>query len=193
MAIYRVSAQWTGFTGAPGYSNFHFTENPTGETGSVIRAQVHDFFSELASLLPGVVTITVDPTVEVFDESTGLLTGYETDTEDLSPVSGSGTDNFSGPAGAVINWLTATVVNGRRLRGRTFVVPLRATAYEEDGTLSSSVLGTLNDAAEVLSGPPFESTFCIWSRPQGGGTGAVGPVVGHQVPDMAAVLRSRRD
>ena len=193
MAVYRVSALWTGFTGAPGYSNFHFTENPTGETGSVIRAQVHDFFSELASLLPGVVTITIDPTVEVFDESTGLLTGYETDTEDLSPVRGSGTGNFSGPAGAVINWLTATVVNGRRLRGRTFVVPLRATAYEQDGTLSSSVLGTLNTAASVLSGSPFESTFCIWSRPQGGGTGAVGEVIGHQVPDMAAVLRSRRD
>lgn len=193
MAVYRVSAQWTGFTGAPGYSNFHFTENPTGDTGSVIRAQVRQFFVALNQLLPGSVTINISPTIEIFDETTGLLTGYETDPEQLDPVNGTGTGSFSGPSGAVINWLTSTVVNGRRLRGRTFIVPLRSTAYEDDGTLGANIIGDLNEAASVLSGPDFESTFCIWSRPQGGGTGAVGPVIGHQVPDMAAVLRSRRD
>ena len=193
MAITRVTAEWRGFTGAPGYSTFHFHESASGAVVDDARGRVHSFFSELEGVLPSSVEVEVREEVEEFDESSGLLVGYERGTEDLPTITGSNQGAYAGPAGAVIHWNTNTVVNGRRLRGRTFIVPMVSAGYESDGTLRSLELERLNDAAEYLSGGAFESTFCVWSRPQGGGSGAVGPVVSHRVPDMVAVLRSRRD
>lgn len=193
MAIYRVTAEWQGFPGAPGYSNFHFTDHAGGDESTDARQAVHDFFSALASAIPSGMTIEVLPTVEVYDESTGLLTGWDDSSLDLDVVEGTRTGGIVGPAGAVVNWITGTVVNGRRLRGRTFLVPLSTWAYEGNGTLDSEALDLINNAASILSSPNFGHNFVIWSRPTGGGTGQVGQVINHRVPDMAAVLRSRRD
>lgn len=193
MPITRVTAEWRGFPGAPGYSTFHFHDSPSGPVVDEARQRVHDFFNELRGTLPTSVEISVREEVEEYDESTGLLVGYERGTETLPTVSGSNIADYAGPVGAVIHWNTNTVANGRRLRGRTFIVPMMRTAYESDGTIDDTQLERLNDGAAHLSGGGFESTFCVWSRPQSGGSGAVGPVVSHRVPDMAAVLRSRRD
>lgn len=154
---------------------------------------VRQFFGELSSVLPRDVTITVPSTVEVLDSTTGQLTEYVEDPTELTPMVAGGPVVYAGPSGAVINWLTNSVVNGRRLRGRTFIVPLNTNAYEGNGTLTSSALSDLNAAASVLSGAGFSSGFGILSRPAGGGPISFGEVVGHRVPDMASVLRSRRD
>lgn len=193
MTIARVAARWAGFPGAPGYSNFHFSTTPTSGDYEAERQLVHDFFSAFSTRLPSRVDITIPTTVELYDESTGVLQDYIESGEELAVSTAGASNAYSGPTGAVINWLTNTVTNGRRMRGRTFIVPLANTAYESDGTLTSSALDDLNAGASVLSSAGFGSGFCVWSRPQGGGSGAVGEVTGHRVPDMAAVLRSRRD
>lgn len=193
MAIFRVTARWTGFTGAPGYSNFHFqgstpTAGPDGE-----RSLVHQFFTAAATNLTAGTRIQVMPEVQVFDEASGAMTGIVVDSTELELVAGTSSGNYVGPAGAVINWNTSAVVNGRRLRGRTFLVPLTGSRFDMDGTLTSTAVTSLNNAAAILSGAGFGSGFGIWSRPVGGGSGAFGEVTSHSIPDMAAVLRSRRD
>lgn len=193
MTIARVTARWAGFPGAPGYSNFHFATTPTSGDYETERQLVHDFFAEFQIRLPSQVEITIPTTVELYDESTGILQDYVESGEQMTVDTTGSPSSFSGASGAVVNWLTNTVSNGRRMRGRTFIVPLATAAYEQDGTLNSGTLGDLNAGAAILSGAGFESGFCVWSRPQGGGSGAVGEVTGHRVPDMAAVLRSRRD
>lgn len=154
---------------------------------------VHGFFDGVAADLPSSVSIDVLSQVEVLDDISGQLVDYSDDPEELDPVSGGSSGNFSGPSGAVVNWRTSTIVDGRRLRGRTFLVPLNNSAYEPDGTLSNAALVRLNNAASVLSGAGFGSGFGILSRPSGGGAIRFGEVTGHNIPDMAAVLRSRRD
>lgn len=193
MAILRVSARWSGFPGAPGYSNFHFQASGTGVDVSASRALVHGFFDGVAADLPSSVSIDVLSQVEVLDDVSGQLVDYSDDPEELDPVSGGSSGNFSGPSGAVVNWRTATIVEGRRLRGRTFLVPLNNSAYEGDGTLTAAALTRLNNAASVLSGAGFGSGFGVLSRPAGGGAIRFGEVTGHNIPDMVAVLRSRRD
>lgn len=193
MPISRVTAQWSGFPGAPGYSNFHFQAS-TGTPDSQADVDlVREFFDELRGLLPVGVNVLVQPTVEILDDATGALVDYETVATPPLVVAGASSGTYSSPSGAVINWLTSSVVGGRRLRGRTFIVPLGSAAYQNDGTLSSSALTTLNAAAAILSAAGFSSGFGILSRPVGGGAISFGEVTGHRVPDLAAVLRSRRD
>lgn len=193
MPILRVTARWSGFAGAPGYSNFHFQSSTGVVEAAEARNEVHTFFSTLSARLAPPVRIEVESTVEVLDDATGALVSYVQDGTELAPIVGATTGSFSGPTGAVVNWLTNSVVNGRRSRGRTFIVPLVSTAFDTDGTLTGAALADLNNAAEGLAGDGFTSGFGILSRPAGGGTISFSEVTGYRVPDMAAVLRSRRD
>ena len=193
MTIHRVTLGWTGFQGAPGYSNFFFE----GAADSTIAYQsvqrVMEFAGALASVIPEDVSWVSANEVDNIDEVTGALEGYAVREDSVSYDPPTAGGSYSAPSGAVINWLTETVARGRRLRGRTFLVPLANSAYQSDGTLSSSALTTIRSAAELMIFEPGDSSFGIWSRPRNGAGGVFGEVVAAQVPDMAAVLRSRRD
>lgn len=193
MAIYRVTAEWTGFIGAPGYTNFHFGEFTGGADADQMRNRVSDFFDPLLSILSSDVVITIPPTVEVLDEESGSLTGYLDGGEEIRLLTTGSSTSYAGPSGAVINWITGTVRNGRRVMGRTFLVPLKANTYQDDGTLTGDALSSLREAGDVLATDDFDSAFGVWSRPVNGSGGVLAPVTGYRVPDMVAVLRSRRD
>ena len=193
MTIHRVTAQWSGFTGAPGYSNFYFLAGVGTPDQDQETSRVHGFFSDLTTILPSQVSIQVDSTVEVVDEVTGTLEDY-VEAEPLPPVTSSGSDSsYAGPAGMVVNWLTNTVNNGRRVRGRTFLVPINSNLFEADGTIGSGSLQIVRDAANDFIQDEWNSSLCVWSRPRNGAGGLAAPVTGSRVPDLAAVLRSRRD
>lgn len=186
--------RWTGFQGAPGYTNFHFADQAANPGPVEARTRTSAFFNAVSAVLPANVQWMTEGEVAIVDETTGMITDYETAEPNPTPGSGGRSGGYSASSGAVITWNTNGVRNGRRVRGRTFLVPLAGNSYEDDGTLTGSVITTLNDAAEALIGATgFESGFCIFSRPSTSGAGGVYPVIGHRVPDMAAVLRSRRD
>lgn len=193
MAIYRVTARWDGFTGAPGYSTFHFTADPGGDTAVEARQRVWNFLDGVSGATPGSTRITVSPELEVLDEASGALTGYALDNTDLGTITGGTSDQYPGPVGAVVHWNTETVAKGRRLRGRTFIVPLSAGNFDTEGTIRDDALAWIRDAAAEMVEGPFTNTFCVWSRPVAGSGGVVGPVTSSYVPDFSAVLRSRRD
>lgn len=180
--------------GAPGYTNFHFTDLSADPGPVPARAATSAFFNAISPLLPAEVNWISEGEVAVIDESTGMVTDYVMAEPNPTPGRGGASGGYSAASGAVVTWNTAGVRNGRRVRGRTFLVPLGGNSYQMDGTLTTSAIGTINDAAEELVGESgFESGFCIYSRPSASGPGGVFPVIGFRVPDMAAVLRSRRD
>lgn len=203
MQILRVSALWTGFTGAPGYSNFHFAADPGFWDGGIIgngaqvaaqaaSERVADAFFELLMDLPEGVRVSTESEVELLDSDSGEILGaIEVEPRATTVTYSSG--GYSAATGGVVNWRTNDYRNGRRIRGRTFVVPLNGNAYEEDGTLSSSARGNLQDFAAAIIGGGDAPEFGVWSRPINGSGGVFATVVSAQVPDMAAVLRSRRD
>lgn len=193
MAITRVTAVWTGFPGAPGYSNFFFSAFGGGDLVDLEVERVRSFFTNLGSAVPSSVTVQVQQEAAILDDDDGSLISYALATDNPSPVEFVGDSDYSGASGAAVTWNTETVNRGRRVRGRTFVVPLSIQAYDSDGTLSSSALNSLNAAGEALIGDGDGPQFVVWSRPQGGGGGVAAPVVSHRVADRVAVLRSRRD
>lgn len=193
MAIHRITTVWSGFQGGPGYTNFFFTGDGSGGAAADSRAQVVAFFNGIANSLPSDVVWTVEGEAAVIDEVTGSITGYVMAEENPTPGGGGMSGGYSAASGAVVTWNTAGVVNGRRVRGRTFVVPLGGGAYQSDGTLATTTIAALQDAASALVGTLFDSGFGVWSRPGTSGGGTFWEVTGFRVPDMSAVLRSRRD
>lgn len=198
MDMLRVTARWTGFSGAPGYSNFFFSGGFLdgglfGDEAQLLADRVADAFEAASIILPGSVSVSIEPEVPVIDSDTGVIQSFNT-IEPPDAVDGSGTSGeYAGPAGAVVTWRTGDLRNGRRIRGRTFMVPLRAFVYEGDGTLTTLAQSTLRNFADTLMGGELDGDLGVWSRPVGGSGGVFATVTGYTIPDMVAVLRSRRD
>lgn len=197
MDIFRVTARWSGFSGAPGYSNFYFSSGfldggLLGDEAQSLADRVAAAFTEMRTELPGNVSISIEPEVPVLDSDTGVIQSFNT-IEPPASVDGGANDYFAGPVGAVITWRTSDLRNGRRIRGRTFLVPLSTSVFDDDGTLRNSQFSFFRDFADTLMGGPGEGSLGVWSRPVGGSGGVFATVTGYTIPDMAAVLRSRRD
>jgi hypothetical protein len=197
--VLRVKLNWTGFIGAPGYTNLYFSEfNETGYVqadadGAVSKAST--FATQLRDYLPAAVTIGVDPTVEIVQSDTGDLVGFFSTTP-AAAGPGALTGTYSAASGACISWGTNGIRNGRRIRGRTFVVPLGGSAYESNGTLAPAAVSALTSYANALkNNTTGRGDFGIWARPttKTATDGVWYPAQTVSVKDKAAVLRSRRD
>lgn len=193
MDMLRITARWTGFTGGPGYSNFFFA----GGGGLISDAQqvsdrVATAFEALGTVIPTGVTVTTEAEAAVIDSDTGQLTGFQPVDQATVPALGGGL-TYSGASGAVVNWRTEDVRFGRRIMGRTFIVPIRSDRYDAQGTLDADALEDLRTFADTLVAWDVDSEFGVWSRPRGGSGGVFATATSYNVPDKAAILRSRRD
>lgn len=194
----RIKINWTGFVGAPGYTNLYFRDPGSATMSqSVVNAAVtatDTWLDAWKSLVPPVVSFVIDPNVEVIDENTGTLVALFTGTPATTRL-GTGTGVYSAATGAVVNWKTIGIRNGRVMRGRTFMVPLIGTAYDAAGSLDNTKLGTIRTATATFTSSFGTSSLVVWGRPttSGGTNGVAAVVTGFNIPDMAAVLRSRRD
>jgi hypothetical protein len=159
------------------------------------------FFVALAPILPVDVTITVASAGDTIDDATGNLVGSWSATVG-APVVGTLNSVYSAPAGATVGWNTAGIVGTRRLRGRTFIVPLGTTNATQQGDWNATVTGTLQTAANALIATASPS-MVIWSRPVHANpshvppiaarAGSSSPVVSATVKSKMNVLTSRRD
>lgn len=183
------TAVWTGFAGAPGYSTFR--HRITGTEANAAQAghdDVWNFFTALNTLLPSDVDVTVDPVVTIHDSDTGENTGEVVVGTPTGVVSGNNLGNWSGQVGAAIEWETGTYINGRRLRGRTYLVPLGGFS-DDDGTVSGGAVTTIMTAAANIVNSPQD--FIVWHRPVGGLGGQSWTIASALVRDHAYILRSR--
>jgi hypothetical protein len=208
--LMRVTAEWSGFSGAPGYTVLHFV-NAFGGTGGDADAtaaaaltaatRTRTFIDAIKGLLPPVVRVTVSPEVEVIESTTGALVKVFSVTAPAAVV-GTSTANYSAPNGAVISWSTAGIRRKRRIRGRTFLVPLASSSYGTDGNLGAGSRTTIQTAANALIDTTGDADMVIFGRPtpadKANGIpqledGTYSIVTSGNVPSMVAVLRSRRD
>lgn len=192
--VLLVQCHSTGFPGEPGYTTFAFAH---GE-GAAVDLQfecVLGFWQAIAGSFPLAWDVEIAAEHRVVDEVTGALVDIipRSGTGVGSPVSGtSGTTYGANVAGAVLSWRTLTNNWSRRVRGRTFLIPMRAAAYEADGSLVDTLPADLVAAAGTELLTP-ENDFGIWSRPRGGTGGKFAPATSVTCPDRVSYLRSRRD
>lgn len=191
VAIRRHQAVITGMPTGPGVSTF-YTDNIDG-----FPAMLRAFYFGLAAQFPSTIEIQVQGEGAVIDDATGEQTGLWTE---LVPavVAGTATGAYPAGVGSVATWRTTTIVRGRLLRGRTFLVPLTDVVYDVDGTLTTTARDLqLSSAASLVQDANL--LFRVWSRPirdaQGNITtlGSSGRVTDRQVSDKVAYLRTRRD
>lgn len=188
--IVRLTTVWTGFLGAPGYTNLYA---PVGSAGAAAVAQahsgtIHDFWNTVNGFLPADVTVTVGPTYQVIDEVTGDITSEGTVQYPADPIVGTSAAAYAGNAGVAVDWLTGTFINGHRLRGRTFLVPF-TSCFEDNGTLGAAAITAIRDAAQVMV--DTSAGLVVWHRPIAGAGGDAVSVITARVSDRAAILRSR--
>lgn len=206
--VLRYKVEWTGFIGAPGYTNLFF--NNTGDffiqaDRDEPVAKIQTWLAAWRSRLPSSVTIGLNSTVETVRASDGALTDFNTVTV-AAPAPGTGTGVYSGASGACVNWYTDGIRNARRVRGRTFMVPVAGNFLSGDGTLDNTNLTAVRTANADLITPTAGGTqLYVWARPtpikdaNGVPTGEYNadgtsfPVSMSTISDKVAVLRSRRD
>lgn len=197
----RVEAIWQNFIGAPGYSRFTFENPVTVADANSMTAAVRAFFFALAAWLPQGITVQVQQNVPVYDEVTGRLVSEVTAASVPALVTGTGstTNGFAGGAGAFVGWKTNAIWLGRRVQGRTFLVPLVGVA-EANGTLTATAITGISNAADGLLAP-ITPAFGVWAkrfdRSNPGKPvqtdGSFFLAQGRSVPDKTGILRSRRD
>lgn len=182
----------SGLPGGDGVNVFYFAEG-----GINIPGSLNAFYTALASEVPDNVTFNIPASGKNIAAATGALTGTWSQGS-ASTVPGSSVSSWAAPSGAIIRWNTDGIVRNRFVTGRTFIVPLRGSAYDSDGTLLATVITSLETAGQGLideTGHILE----IWSRPLKAADGTITEqgsehqVMTRTVPDKVAVLTSRRD
>lgn len=186
VTMQRVRVHWSGFPGGPGVNTLFYNDTPANPA-----PDLHTFFNSIASLIPSSITISFDNSGDLIDEATGALVGTWSGTAGAS-VTGTISSLYAGPVGAVVDLRTSTVVGRRRLLGKMFLVPLTTASYQNDGTLDNTALSTLQTAANTWQGSASGADLVVWHRPTPGHSGSKAAVTSLHVPDLAAVLRSRR-
>lgn len=194
--MYRVSVAWQGWPGAPGVSQIFLTgaNIPTQANIDAIRT----FYAALIPYLPANLTINVPSSGDNMNAVDGKIVGSWSVGAAPAAVVGTGPGAYAGNAGAVVHWLTGDVVNGRRVRGRTFLVPLIATAYDAAGSLAPAFITAATNAANTYVASNA-GVAGVWARPFIHKTdptknreGSVHSASSVRVPDLAVALRSRR-
>lgn len=204
--LYRIRSIWTGFSGAPGYTNMYFgTTDPLAAGAQTAANDVKAFWELVKVNLPDVVHIAIEGAVALVEDLNGQQTGELALSSTPAPSVGTQSVAYFAPAGASVNWGTSSFLYGRRVKGRTYIVPLAANCSDVGGTLLDTVKTSLNTAAAGLVAAP--SQMVVFTRPRDAVAadpargiagsaerpGSSSLVTSGTVRDVIAVLRSRRD
>jgi hypothetical protein len=201
--MYKATVEWSGFPGAPGYTNLYAFAPSDLQAGlAPFLAGIQTLFGVVKNGLAASTGVQARQTVETIEDSTGELLDVLSAATAPAGLAGALGGGITGPTGACIDWTTAGAVFGRRRMGRTFIVPVAAASIDATGTLDNSYRTSLTSAANAYaSSGAFNA--CVWVRrkavkppttpPTYVHNGQAVRMTGARVPDMAAVLRSRRD
>lgn len=193
MPLHRIRSTWNGTTGLPGISTFYSSAPPS----DLELLAIQNFWGDIAAFIPDAVTIQVEPFGDILDTATGQLTGSWDVGITVPLVNCTGLGGYAANAGLCLGWNTEAVVDGRRLKGRTFLVPAAPVCFSGGGTPSSET-SQIRTAAEEMA-TVFAGRLQVWHRPRPGlggapgSGGSVGTIIGAYISSRTSQLKSRRD
>lgn len=191
----RVRTTFTGGQGAPYFSTFYFSSTVPETQADADGANAHTgaFWNSLEGAFTNQLSWATDGNVDVMSPD-GTLTG----TFSVTPQSGVGAetgDPLPRSNQLLIRWSTGVFVNGRQVRGRTFV-PGLTELNSTNGAVGASTIALIQPAINTLA-LAVNPHLVVWSRPCDDCTpprlGEVAGVDSGSVWSQFAVLRSRRD
>lgn len=156
----EIITRWTGQNSPGGLSIMYFNE--TAATATEQRAALQAFWTGIKGNLTSTTSWSIDPEGREINEANGTLVGAWADG---AARVGSGTISSRPVPNAsqlLFRWATADVVNGRRIKGRTFV-PGFAAELSDGGEVSPAYVATMSTAATNFV---FANVgFGVWHRP----------------------------
>lgn len=187
--ILRMTSRWDGFPGAPGYTNFYSEiQGAVATQAQAMSGEIRTFWNSLNGYLPAVASVLVLPTYQVIDDATGNITAEGDVATPAALVDGNSAAQFAGNSGVLVEWRTGVFIAGRRLKGRTYLVPFIGI-FDTDGTVSAGARDAIQDAVDAVWSGAFN--MVVWHRPVAGSGGSSALVTSGTVRDRAAVLRTR--
>lgn len=189
--LQRIRVVWTGQTGLPGVSTFY-----ANETDATAIAALVAFFGNIKFAFPAGTAWEIPSSGDLINEENGELGGTWSQSGSGTVNATGGAVNYAAGVGCRVTWLTSGIVNGRRLRGSTFLTGMTVGSYGSNGTIDDSTVTQFRTHVNTLV---TNSNLWIWSPPfpgsptvdQRDGTSAV--VISGTVPDKVTSLRSRRN
>jgi hypothetical protein len=185
--IGRIRTVFSGVAGTPWYSNMYYSE-AAGDFQGCADA-VAAFWGAVDARIDNSVSWVIESDVTVLEWTTGVIDSVET----ITPGFGSGggtSDPLPYATQGLVHWLTGDFVNGRQLRGRTFIPGLCEDDNTSAGVMVSTTATIIQNAANALiTASGTNGPLMIYSP-----TNHVAEAVqAATVPVKWAVLRSRRD
>lgn len=182
--IKKVVVTWTGQTGLPGYSLFYC------DSAVDVTTDLATFFTAVKGAFPSGTSWDIPNAGDELESTTGALVGSWSGGTAATVTSTAGALGYGAGVGAYVRWNTGIIINGRRLKGRTFLTGINASGYDTDGTISPSYRTTFVSAASALAA---STKLKIWHRPpHGASSGGLGDVLSSTIPDRVTSLKSRR-
>ena len=154
------------------------------------RAGLATFFGAVDGLLDTSVSWTIATDGREIDETSGTLTGAWSDATAQTGSGASSGQAVPDAAQILFRWATNSVVNGRFVKGHTYVPGLSST-FVSDGNIAAAQVTTLTTAAAALVANTAVN-LGVWHRPTGGSGGNWLTATGGTVWSEFAVLRRRR-
>jgi len=184
--LVKLQIPWTGnvVTGG-GVSTLYLDEGASGFVSAFAT-----FFDTVKVSFPAGLTWTIPSSGDLVDVATGGLSGSWSEGS-TTVVNATSAQDYAAGVGARIKWVTSGIVNGRRVRGSTFLCPLAVDRYGSDGSLDDAYRSAFYTAANTALGA-ITGDLMIWHRPTGGSGGSAHAVTSAEVPDQVSWLRSRR-
>lgn len=182
--IERTVIGWNGQAGLPGVSVLY------GAPGESANADLRTFFNAIKAAFTTSLSWSFPNSGDTIDDATGTLTGGWAHASGGGAITGTATGNFAAGCGMYVQWDTGEIVNGRRLRGRTFLTNLSSAMYQSNGSIDDGIVTLVQTAADNLVAT---GSILVWHRPTpGGSNGTSALVTSALVPDQVTSLRSRR-
>lgn len=157
MTIAQLQVTWKGLTGLPGYSFFYVRS-----TAASI-APLPTFFSAISQFFPVPLTWEINPFWKFIDEANGQLTGGGGGGP-MPTIAATGATAYAPQSGVQVKWDTGEYHDGRRVKGRTYLVPTVNTQWAAGGVAVQTMCNTINAAADVMR-TQFTGNLVIWHRP----------------------------
>lgn len=165
--------------------------SPADDTDCLERFNA--FWNAFEVVIATGVTVTVDPVTLYFNDATGALVDVGGGVPGTQAIGGSTGQNLPRQTQGMIKWVTAGIVNNRRVQGRTFMPAPTESNNTDTGTPDSSYVSNLVTAATTLLTPgDTSSTPVIWHRPVNNTGGSSHAITTHAPRTTWSVLRSRR-
>lgn len=195
-SLNRVRVHLGGFPGSPGVMTFVCMDAPA------LMDPLHTWLNLQAARMPAPTTIDIQGDGDVFESTTGTVTGTWSATPPAN-ITCLTVDTYAAGVGALVHWKTDTYLSGRLLRGRSFIVPITRGVFATDGTLTPESRAALTTEANAFV-TSVVGNLAVWQRPRvakpadgsrraitarGGGHATVVTAV---VPDRGVFLTSRR-